>query len=132
MCKDCPSSLLKSCYYCGKGNSHNRCICPQKFGKSDVNVMFPELPVNTKEESVKPSNSDQLAVSNFSTTTTPSLLASGERVLLQTTTVLVQPPDGMASATARVLLDSASQHTFMTNNLAKQLNLRSCETVTQE
>ena len=125
MCKDCPSSLLKSCYYCGKGNSHNRCICPQKFGTSDVNVIVPELPVNIKEESVKPSNIDQLAVSNSLTTTTPSLLASGERVLLQTATVLVQPPDGMASATARVLLDSASQRTFMTNNLAKQLNLRS-------
>ena len=90
-----------------------------------MNVMVPDLPVNTKEESVKPSNIDQLAVSNSLTTTTPSLLASGERVLLQTATVLVQPPDGMASATAHVLLDSASQRTFMTNNLAKQLNLRS-------
>ena len=58
ICMDCPSSLLKSCYYCGTSNFHNRCICPKKFGTSDVNVMVPELPVNNKEESVKPSNSD--------------------------------------------------------------------------
>ena len=89
MCKYCPSSLLKSCYYCGKSNSHNRCIHPKKFGTSDVNVMVPELPVNNKEESVKPSNSDQLVVSNSLATTTSSLLASDERVLLQTATVLV-------------------------------------------
>ena len=29
--KDCPSSQKKSCYYCGKKDSHNRCLCPQKF-----------------------------------------------------------------------------------------------------
>ena len=29
--KDCPSSQKKSCCYCGKKGSHNRCLCPQKF-----------------------------------------------------------------------------------------------------
>ena len=29
--KDCPSSQKKSCCYCGKKGSHNRCLRPQKF-----------------------------------------------------------------------------------------------------
>ena len=145
MCKDCPSSLLKSCYYCGKSNSHNRCICAQKFKDSDVSLVVPESGQqsgreNVAHESVRPSNnnstvqehvrspnSDNSASTTASTnpTNVPSLLASGERVLLQTATVVVQNPGGVATITARVLLDSASQRTFMTKNLAKQLNLKS-------
>jgi len=40
MLKDCPSLQQKSCYYCGKGNSHNRCICLEKFGTtSEANLL---------------------------------------------------------------------------------------------
>jgi len=49
---------------------------------------------------------------NSLTNATKSLLASGERVLLQTATVDIQHPRGVATTTARVLLDSASQRTF--------------------
>ena len=51
------------------------------------------------------------------------LLASGERVLLQIATVPVQSLDGSVTVTARVLLDSASQRTFMTDHLASELKL---------
>ena len=57
------------------------------------------------------------------TSTTQSLLASGERVLLQTATVSLQTSNSRSSIKARVLLDSASQHTFMTSQLAQRLNL---------
>ena len=49
------------------------------------------------------------------------LLSSGERVLLQIATVPIQSLDGSVTVTARVLLDSASQRTFMTDRLARQL-----------
>ena len=33
MLKDCPSGQKKSCCYCSRRESHNRCLCPQKFGR---------------------------------------------------------------------------------------------------
>ena len=44
--------------------------------------------------------------------------------MLQTATVAVQHPDGIMTITACVLLDSASQRTFMTDHLARRLNLK--------
>ena len=62
-------------------------------------------------------------MSNSLTTTTPSLLASGERVvrvLLQTATVLVQHHDGMTTTTACVLLDGARNLWMLSSdNIAK-------------
>ena len=52
------------------------------------------------------------------------LLTNGERVLLQTAIVPVYCTNG-SIISARILLDSASQRTFMTERLAKQLNLPS-------
>ena len=52
------------------------------------------------------------------------LTTSGERVVLQTAIVVVQSTDGSTKATARVLLNSASQRTFMTDKLARQLMLK--------
>ena len=40
----------------------------------------------------------------------------GEKVLLQTATVILQTFDGKVTVKARVLLDSASQRTFMTSH----------------
>ena len=51
-----------------------------------------------------------------------TLLASGEKVLLQTAKVIVSGTNG-CKISARVLLDSASQRTFVTEQLAKQLQL---------
>ena len=49
------------------------------------------------------------------------LIASGEKVLLQTANVSIQMADG-STIMARVLLDSVSHRTFMTGKLATQLN----------
>ena len=54
---------------------------------------------------------------------TQSFLVAGEQVLLQTAIVPVRSSDGKNLINARVLLDSASQRTFMTAKLAQQLNL---------
>ena len=125
--KDCPSSQKKSCCYCGKKGSHNRCLCPQKFTRqvteSFVTTESSDDAIDataTHTESVRETdNSVNIVDSN----TTPMLLASGEKVLLQIATVPIQKMDGSVTVTARVLLDSASQRTFMTDRLAKQLKL---------
>jgi len=54
-----------------------------------------------------------------------SLLALGERVMLQTAVAPLQSLDRSVTMNIRVLLDSASQRTFMTEQLARRLNLNS-------
>ena len=95
-----------------KGISYNKCLCPEKFTSQPANS-------NTGSSS---STSDSTSKSgNFNATTTQSLLASCEKVVLQTATVSLQTFDGNSTMKARV--DSASQRTFMTNQLAQKLNL---------
>ena len=50
-------------------------------------------------------------------------MTSVERVLLQTATVPIQSNDGSKTISVKILLDSVSHHTFMTDRLAKQLQL---------
>ena len=118
----------RSCCYCGRKGSHNRCVCPQKFTRQETeNFMATECSESsentatvTSNESVKKNNQSKDTVNSSAT---PMLLASGEKVLLQIATVPVQKVDGSTTVIARVLLDSASQRTFMTDRLAKQLKL---------
>ena len=110
--KSCPNSQKKPCTCCGRKAFHNRC-CPEKLASQPANSNTG--PSNSTSDSTSKSD-------NSNATTTQSLLASGEKVLLQTATMSLQTLDGRGTIMARVLLDSASQRTFMTNQLAQKLN----------
>ena len=71
----------------------------------------------------KPVKENDQSTDTVNSNATPMVLASGERVLLQIATVPIQSWDGSATVIARALLDSATQWTFMTDHLAKQLKL---------
>ena len=120
----CSSPQRSGCFYCGKKQHHNRAICPQKFGDGEVRkttVSGQDVSnVVTEENQDKPT--DTL---NASVGTDQALVASGERVLLQTAVVPIQTADGLTTVMVKVLLDSASHRTFMTDQLAKRLKLTS-------
>ena len=86
--KDCAGAQKKSCCYCGRKGSHNRCVCPQKFTRQETeNFMATECSESsentatvTSNESVKKNNQSTDTVNSSAT---PMLLASGEKVLLQ-------------------------------------------------
>jgi len=122
--RDCPLIQKSSCYYCGKRGHHNRAICPKKFENK------PEEKTENSGNLLDSNNvsADQVhnrsaeSVNSTSASFEQTLLISGERVLLQTATVPIQAADG-SKILAKVLLDSASHRTFMTDRLAKQLKL---------
>ena len=127
MLKNCPSSQKKVCCHCGKKDHHSRCLCPQKFIRREIDTLLVTesgqsysekntIPANSTDESTQPTTI-------INSNTTPMLLASGERVLLQIATVPVQSLDGSVTVTARVLLNRASQRTFMTDRLASESKL---------
>jgi len=104
MLKDCPSSQKKCCCYCGRRGHHNRCLCPQKFGRratetfvvntADTSCQTPGLTSSNGNTTTSAGNNivgstDASRVATNVTSNT-ALLASGERVLLQTAIVQVQ------------------------------------------
>ena len=121
--KDCPSTQRQSCHYCGKRGHHNRVICPQKFGNQPEvksgDVVSDNVSILTDDSSNQPSE----VVNSTSVGSDQILITSGEKVLLQTANVPIQMAEGTL-VMARVLLDSASHRTFMTEKLAKQLKLQ--------
>ena len=74
MSKGCPNSQKKPCTHCEKKAFHNRCLCPEKFALSTAN--FTTGPSDFASDSVSQGGNSDI------TSTTQSLLASGERVLL--------------------------------------------------
>ena len=120
--KECLNARSKSCYYCHKVGHHHRSICSKHFGMpSNIDKNQTSVNVNSSEAGqpiiFKETNTDVNHVKLSHT-----LLASGEKVLLQTAKVIVSGTNG-CKISARVLLDSASQRTFVTEQLAKQLQL---------
>ena len=126
MSRNCHSSQ-KSCCYCGKKGYRNRCLCPQKFARQEETdaLMLTEVEESSEDSigSAGSVNQSNKLTATVNSNVTPMLLASGERVLLQMATVPVQSVNGSVTVTARVLLDSASQRTFITDQLVKRLKL---------
>ena len=131
--KSCPISQKKACDHCGKKGYHNRCLCPDKFpeGANMFCVTEHNRASDVADSSSLPSAKNSLHDESSPTEqtvgfhVTHTMLASNERVLLQTAIVPIQTSDGQTLINARVLLDSASQRTFTTTKFAQKLKLHS-------
>ena len=101
--------LKKACAHCGQVGNHHRSLCLQKFGATNREGahLVEELPV--QEDSSINEN---------------ALLSSGEMVLMQTATADISNPVDGQIQNARMLLDSGSQRTYITEALAKKLKLK--------
>ena len=106
---DCLKQGTK-CYFCKQLNHHHRSLCPQKFGTPhrESAKLADEMPVQP-DESVNTEN---------------SLISSGEMVLMQTALANIKNPDNGYKQNVRILLDSGSQRTYITETLARRLNLK--------
>ena len=78
--------------------------------------------VQTPPTVTKPPNSPMTA-GHTTCATSPACLATGEQVILQTAYSTVFGEDG-SSMDTRLLLDSGSQRTYMSERLARQLHLQ--------
>ena len=133
--KNCLSLHKRCCDHCGKWGYHNRCLCPEKFSSGESNtdafcVAKPDSVVDSNSiitvgASPESASTEQSTNDQADTNLTQTLLAFGERVLLQATIVPILSADGKTLINAWVLLDSASQRTFMTTKFAQQLKLSS-------
>lgn len=103
-CKSC-----RKCLYCNETNVHHRSLCPKKIKQS-----VKRETVHLVDEVVEKEKDD---VENV-------LLSSGQEVVMQTAMIDVQNSDCTESQRVRVLLDSGSQRTYVSENLARHLKLK--------
>jgi len=100
MSKNCAKE--KICAHYGKKNDHHRSLCPTLFPDSDSSQLSSIVnTVKSKPNAVTKTN-----------------------VLMQTATTTVKNVQGSSSMPVRLILDSGSQRTYVTEKLAKELKLR--------
>lgn len=107
---DCKSR--KRCVYCSQLNVHHRSLCPGKFQKCVI------------KESVHVSEEISEESATCSVISENALLSSHEIVLMQTAYTRVRNPTNQSKQEVRILLDSGSQRTYITERLAKTLKLK--------
>ncbi|XP_029206831.2 uncharacterized protein LOC114970535 [Acropora millepora] len=109
--KDCKAN--KVCVHCQQKNKHHRSLCINKFQE-------------------KPAETAHVVTETISTVTENTLLASDEQVLMQTATVEVENLEKSGKQTIRFLLDTGSQTSYVTEQLADKLQLpiKGSETLT--
>ena len=124
----CPTTVR--CRTCGK--KHHTSLCdPAPPAHRDATSVsrsstqaFPLLPppVQTPPTVTEPPDSP-MTTGHTTCATSPACLATGEQVILQTAYSTVSGEDG-SSMDARLLLDSSSQRTYMSERLTRQLHLQ--------
>ena len=109
--KDCKTS--KVCVHCQQKNKHHRSLCINKFQET-------------------PSGTASVVTETISTVTENTLLASDEQVSMQTATAEVENLEKSRRQTIRLLLDTCSQQTHITEQLVEKLQLpiKGSETLT--
>ena len=94
----------RACVHCGRRKSHHRSLCQKLF----------EEPTKQTTESQNIS-----AIDN----TGSVLMALSSHILMQTATVVVKNFQGDTSEKIRLILDSGSQRSYITESVAKRLKL---------
>ena len=108
MSKDCKK--VKACVHCGDVNTHHRSLCPKKFKSSVTSAHLTE----EIQENRKDSDASQENV----------LVSSEEMVLMQTAKTEIKGQRNSKGEIVRILLDSGSQRTYVTESLADKLHLK--------
>ena len=131
---ECPSQ--KICIHCQTVGKHHRSLCPKKFGNASAqghsnrsSSRHPNFQRNKNEfqhgmiASTTSTSTLKSQVSPNGNNQTVHLLAAGEAVLMQTAKAVVRDLSLNHSVETRALFDSGSQRSYITENLAKQLEL---------
>ena len=100
----------KACVHCGEVNTHHRSLCPKKFKSSVTSAHLTKEILENRKYSV-------CSEENV-------LVSSGEMVLMQTAKTEIKGQRNSKGEIVRILLDSGSQRTYVTEALADKLQLK--------
>lgn len=124
--KECKRSKL--CVHCNETNLHHRSLCPKKFKLKSTSVhLSEELGVNSYSDiEFSDGRIQQNSLQIRSSKEENVLITSSEMVLMQTAKTDVRNTENSYKQTTRVLFDSGSQRTYISQGLAQRLKLK-CE-----
>lgn len=119
MPSECKSS--KTCVHCNEYNSHHRSLCPKKFKVNHVsNVHLSGEAYSVFDVNSQSTGDNSSKVEGISENV---LISSGELVLMQTAKAQVCNSDHGTGIETRILFDSGSQRTYISENLDDKLKL---------
>ncbi|XP_060601995.1 uncharacterized protein LOC132755202 [Ruditapes philippinarum] len=113
---DCKSN--KKCVYCDKMNAHHRSLCPKKF-----TVQRTISNMSTDVISDKAAESDTMT-NSFHVRNDNGLMSMNEMVLMQTALTKIKNPSERTDTEVRVLLDSGSHRSYISEKLTQRLCLK--------
>ena len=96
----------KTCVHCGEKDNHHRTLCPKKFNQDEDQ----ENNTSTSE-----SNDD----------TESGMIAIGQKVTMQTALMTIKGNDSIV--TTQALFDTGSTRSYVTEDVANSLKLKSIE-----
>ena len=106
--KECQKQ--RSCFHCGKTN-HHRSLCSKLFTVNEAKLPEPGLQtISAQDDSAK-------------TKTEGATVTWGNQVLMQTATAAIVNSPSNQPTYVRMILDSGSQRTYITEKLAENLKL---------
>ncbi|XP_071136486.1 uncharacterized protein [Mytilus edulis] len=111
----------KLCIHCNEVNSHHRSLCPKKFNTKNTCVYLSEEISEYCSDNVL----QEFESTNNESEQESSMLAFGEMVLMQTATAEIANPNYTKKEKTRILFDSGSQRTYISQRLASKLGLKS-------
>ncbi|XP_053382198.1 uncharacterized protein LOC128549498 [Mercenaria mercenaria] len=103
---DCKTN--KVCVYCGKANVHHCSLCPTRFSVRPT-MTNTVNEITTQQEETEPEK---------------GLMSVNEIVLMQTVLTEVKNPETLDTMQVRILFDSGSHRSYISESLAKKMNLK--------
>ena len=104
--KNCTNE--KQCYHCKEKHHHHRSLCPKLFESTANRDNALTITMSRHKEAAQES----------------SMLSTGEQVVMQTALVGAVSLDESRHEPVRILLDTGSHRTYITEDLVKKLRLR--------
>ena len=104
--KNCTNE--KQCYHCKEKHHHHRSLCPKLFESTANRDNALTITMSRHKEAAQES----------------SMLSTGEQVVMQTALVEAVSLDESRHEPVRILLDTGSHRTYITEDLVKKLRLR--------
>ena len=99
----------KVCVHCGEKKKHHRSLCPEKFEITKT----PGIERNENDKNMTPHEHNLVAV--------------GEKIVMQTALATVKNPETLRCEKTSILMDTGSQRTYITKELADNLRLKTRE-----
>lgn len=115
----------KICIHCNEKDSHHRSLCPKKFKLKLTSVhLSEEYNGNVNEECVNGINLDSYSDEGCEVVHENVFISSSEMVLMQTAKTKIGNPTNSMQQETRILFDSGSQRTYISQKLANKLKLK--------